>query len=246
MIQRSGFYLLLILSIIFTACKKEDIGAKSDYKPLGTSARDLLTSSTYSLLKIEISYMPGFKPAQQNIDDLETFLKSHLNKPSGIRVITREVKASGKTSLSLKEIVNLEKSYRSVFTQYNEIAVHILITDTDSSDPSNFATSYWNTSVCLFGKTINENSGAPGQRGRTILISTLLQHEFGHLLGLVNQGSPMQSSHRDSANGAHCEKPSCLMYYNVETPIGVNSNTTPALDANCIADMKANGGKQVL
>jgi hypothetical protein len=238
MIQRSGFYLLLILSIIFTACKKEDI-VGSDYKPLGTSARDLLTSSTYSLLKIEISYMPGFKPDQQNIDDLVTFLKIHLDKPAGIQVNTREVKASGKTALSLKEIVKLEKTYRSIFTEYNEIGVHILITDSDYSDPNNFATSYWNTSACLFGKTINENSGGAGQTDRTVLISTLLLHEFGHLLGLVNQGSPMQSFHKDSANGAHCNNSSCLMYYDVETPIGRNSYSSPALDANCIADLKA-------
>ncbi|MGI8601296.1 MAG: hypothetical protein ACR2KB_18720 [Chitinophagaceae bacterium] len=74
------------------------------------------------------------------------------------------------------------------------------------------------------------------------LFSTLFQQEFGHLLGLVDQGTPMQQPHKDHENGSHCDNPSCLMYYAVEYPSGP-ANISPVLDAHCIADLKANGGK---
>ncbi len=74
-------------------------------------------------------------------------------------------------------------------------------------------------------------------------MTTLLEHEFGHLMGLVDQGSPMQVNHKDAANGAHCDKPDCLMYYNVEAGFTGTLSAVPSLDANCIADLKANGGK---
>lgn len=80
------------------------------------------------------------------------------------------------------------------------------------------------------------------QVSRQQLFTTLLQHEFGHLLGLVDQGSPMQHSHRDTDNGAHCDNRSCLMYYAVETD-AASAAITPLLDAACRADLKANGGK---
>jgi hypothetical protein len=106
---------------------------------------------------------------------------------------------------------------------------------------NSFATSYWNTSTCIFGQAINDNTGSPGLVSKSGLLSTVLQHEKGHLLGLVNQGSPMQASHLDAANGAHCDNNNCLMYYGIESY--AISNFVPEMDANCRADLKANGGK---
>jgi predicted Zn-dependent protease len=70
-----------------------------------------------------------------------------------------------------------------------------------------------------------------------------MKHEFGHLMGLVDQGSPMQNDHKDADHGAHCINPSCLMYHAVETTGIDGTNTIPELDAQCAVDLKANGGK---
>jgi hypothetical protein len=138
--------------------------------------------------------------------------------------------------------VRLEKAYRTGYTFGNVITAHILITDSRYTDDDVFATSYWNTSFCLFGKTIADKSGMPGCISRQDLFNVLLQHEFGHLLGLVDQGSPMQQDHKDTDNGAHCTNRSCLMYFSVET-VSSRFNGIPVLDAHCRADLKANGGK---
>lgn len=74
----------------------------------------------------------------------------------------------------------------------------------------------------------------------------MLEHEVGHLLGLVDLGSPMQTNHKDVAHGNHCNNSGCLMYYTSETTdiLGfLLTGAIPTLDANCIADLKANGGK---
>jgi hypothetical protein len=42
---------------------------------------------------------------------------------------------------------------------------------------------------------------------------TTLVHEFGHAVGLVGEGIPTTSAHRDDAHGAHCRNPACIMYY---------------------------------
>ena len=74
-------------------------------------------------------------------------------------------------------------------------------------------------------------------------MTTLLEHEFGHLLGLVGQGTPMQIDHRDAVNGAHCNNPGCLMFYTIETMSAGSNYVSPDFNANCKADLKANGGK---
>jgi hypothetical protein len=172
------------------------------------------------------------------------FLKKYINKPDGIKVTQQQIAASGKPVLSIDDIVNIEKKNRTVFTKNNTLAVHILITDGDYDKPNILATSYWNTSMCVFGKTVNDDTGSWGFTSLTQLLTTLLEHEFGHLMGLVNQGSPMQTDHLDHANGAHCINSHCLMYYDVEkSTSGGNLFSIPTLDADCEADLKANGGK---
>jgi len=240
--KRFVFYSLLFCLSVFSACQKEYTIANSDYKTLGTSAHDLLSASPYALLQIEIQYMPGYALDNASINNLVNFLNLYINKPAGIQVFQHQIDASGKPALTLKEIVSIEKKNRSIFTFNDIITIHILITDGYYSNSLTFATSYWNTSSCIFGKAITDNSGGVMQVTSTQLMSTILEHEFGHLLGLVDQGSPMLANHKDAANGAHCSITNCLMYYAIETSTG-GAMAIPALDANCITDLKANGGK---
>jgi hypothetical protein len=172
---------------------------------------------------------------------LKTFLQNYLNKPDGIQIVSNTIASSGKVKLSLGDVVAIEKKSRIDFTAGNTIAVHILLADADYTDSDDLAISYWNTSFCLFGKAIYANSGSGGQVSRTNLMSTLLEHEFGHLLGLVGQGSPEQRPHRDALNGSHCSNPNCLMYSSVETNPTVN--VIPIFDTDCITDLRANGSK---
>jgi hypothetical protein len=234
----------LLISQVFSSCQKEAIAVKSDYQRLGSAAHDLLSATPYDLLEIEISYMPGYAPGDSSVNHLLNFLKTHLNKPAGINIFQRQIPASGKAALSLAEIVATEKKYRTNFTAGRVIGVHILLTDGDYAGPDIFASSYWNTSFCLFGKTVFESSGGSGQVSRAHLITALLEHEFGHLLGLINQGSAMQQDHLDAGNGAHCDNPDCLMFHEItNTTSGGTPIPLPTLDDPCIADLKANGGK---
>ena len=121
-----------------------------------------------------------------------------------------------------------------------------MYTDGNFSEGNVLGLAYRNTSMSLLGKTIHDNSGAVGQASRTKLESTVLNHEFGHILGLVDLGSAMQSNHKDGAHGNHCNNNNCLMYYASETTdiLGILiTGNIPPLDANCKADLTGNGGK---
>jgi hypothetical protein len=242
MFKSKALYLILLLSLTLAACEKADVDAGNDYKTLGTSAHNLLVATPYSSLIIEIQYMPGYEPDSSSIRLFKSFLNQYLNKPGGIKVIEEPVPSSDKPILSLKDVLSNEKTYRTVWTGNNQIAVHILITD-GYNESGSFGTAYWNTSYCLFGKALRDNSGAPGQITRSQLLAVLLEHEFGHLLGLVNQGTPMETDHLDASNGAHCLNKYCLMYYDIKIASNLSTNALPTLDANCIGDLRANGGK---
>jgi hypothetical protein len=244
----------IVASILFsfTACKKETTFANNPNaddlhnKSVGFSASQLLNSGTYKSLKIEIQYMTGFGPDASALSHLQTVLSSYLNKPSGITFVTKELSPSSSTTLSIDQVRTIEEQNRTVFTTGDQIGVYFLYTNGNFTDNNVLGAAYRNTSMVLFGKKIHDNSGGLGQASRTKLEATVLEHEFGHILGLVDIGSPMQTNHKDAANGNHCSNTNCLMYYASETTdiLGfLITGNIPSFDANCTNDLHANGGK---
>ena len=240
------------LMMAITGCKKSDIITNlpsinnENNKAVGASANDLLSASKYSSVKIEIQYMPGYQPDGAAVNNLMVFLNSLINKPGGVTIVQTQIASAGKTVLSLNDIATIEKNNRTVYTSGNQLGVYFLYTDGNYSEANVLGIAFRNTSMSLLGKTIHDNSGGIGQASRTKVVSTVLEHEFAHILGLVNIGSPMQTNHQDGAHGNHCNNTSCLMYYTSETTdifgILITGNI-PVLDANCKADLTANGGK---
>ena len=160
--------------------------------------------------------------------------------------MTKEIPASSNSTLSVNDIIAIEQNNRTVFTTSNQIAICILYTNGNYTDANTLGVAYRNTSAALFGRKIHENSGGIGQASRTKLEATVLEHEVGHLLGLVDLGTSMQTAHKDAAHGNHCNNTSCLMYYASETTdiLGfLVTGSIPTLDANCRADLQGNGGK---
>jgi predicted Zn-dependent protease len=247
-----SFTKLLLIVLLLAGCSKKDSyvnnpGASGLHnRPVGASANEILSSSKYSSLKIEVQYMTGYPPDAAALNHLQNTLSALINKPSGITIVTKEIPASSNTILSVNDIENIEKNNRTAFTSGGELAICILYTNGNYTDGNVLGIAYKNTSIVIFGKTIYYNSGGLGQASRTKLEATVLEHELGHLMGLVDLGSAMQTGHKDAAHGSHCNNSNCLMYYASETSdiLGfLITGNIPPFDTNCRADLQANGGK---
>jgi len=244
--------LLLAIIILIYGCAKNEVtdnpantGAFNN-RAVGASANELLSSDTYKSLKVEVQYMTGFEPDAQAIIHLQNFINGFVNKPNGVTVVTKEIPANANTTLTVGDIINIEKVNRTAFSTANEIAIYILYTNGVYSENNVLGVAYRNTSATLFGKKIRDNSGGIGQTSRTKLEATVLGHEVAHLLGLVDIGTPMQTPHKDATHGSHCNNQDCLMYYASETTDVLGfllTGNIPSLDANCIADLRGNGGR---
>ena len=155
--------LFFIISI--AGCSKKDtvvtglpsINSEND-KVVGASANDLLSTVKYTSIKIEIQYMPGFQPDVTGLNNLVAFLNSLVNKTSGIIVIQSQIPSINKAVLSLTDIANIEKSNRTVYTSGNQLGVYFLYTDGSYTDANVLGLAYRNTSMCILGKTIHDNS----------------------------------------------------------------------------------------
>lgn len=245
--------ILIFLSLVHTGCIKtmateEEISIPTNYhdRNFGASARDLLTSEAFTTLKVEIQYMEGFKPDLGAIVQMEKFLKKHLHKPGGITIVTRQIERASDERLTREEVMQIERANRQFYSYGDVLTLYFLYTNGEYADPKILGEAYRNTSAVIYGKAIQQNTGKVGKPNRTKLEATILLHETGHLLGLVNKGSAAQSEHVDGRHASHCSNKDCLMYWSngLQDKFGhLVRGDIPELDDDCLNDLKRNGGK---
>lgn len=238
--------IVLITTLTLIGCSKDDSSITTNYiLPV-----NFLSGQKYESLVVEINYINGYQPTNAAINNLVIFLNNRLNKPRGITVVKKSIGSPGKSPYTLQDIVLLENVHRKHHPVGNILTAHILFVDAgyelDNSNSKILGIAYGSTSMVIFEKTITNYSGGLTQPSQNNLETTVINHEFGHVLGLVNNGTPDKSGHQDSAHGHHCNNTECLMYYTAETSDVVANlvgGNIPELDNQCITDLQSNGGK---
>lgn len=246
-------FILACFLTTFFGCKKDSDRRirKFHRQEVGSSAKDILSDEKYKSISVEIIYMNGFRPTDAAVDHLKQLISSRCNKPDGINLVFHEIPAQGKSSYSISDVRALEEKHRNEFTFKKELAVCFIFMDGPSSENQGssmvLGQAYFNTSMVVYEKSLQDHSGGLGEPELSKLETTVMNHEFGHILGLVNTGSEMYYTHQDTEHGSHCTNVDCLMYWEAETGNVFNNlignAPVPTLDPNCIKDLQQNGGK---
>ncbi|MEL6811762.1 MAG: membrane metalloprotease [Bacteroidota bacterium] len=221
-------------------------------KRLGTSAEDILSSDIYKSLTVELVFAEDFRPSQASLDNLRDFLTARVNKPQGINFVQTVVPEQPNDPFDIDEIKEIEDRLRTKYTNGDEIAVYIFFSNGSSSNDTQtsvtLGTAYRNTSIVIYERTLQVITEGDAEL-LSIIESTALNHEFGHILGLTNIiGDDIHQEHEDLDNLKHCFVEDCLMYFQA-TNVTRNKldrmmrmAEVPALDPLCIGDLQAKGG----
>jgi hypothetical protein len=270
--MKKGISLIVLLSLLsFVNCSKsssdtngntQTIDKTANLQGAGDSANDLLSNTTYDKLILEIGYVTGYKPTTTAIADLVEYLKE-LTFKDNIEIQYLELSSSGKENLSVTEIDKIVQEKRTTYNTNTTISVFIYFSDVPSDgdkpdeDLVTLGAVFRNTSMVIYESSVRDLSG------KSILITTgtvetaALNHEFGHLFGLVNLGTAMVNAHEGTTTDAdgnitpsqHCDQTGCLMRAELEFGGGMGkmlaakNGQVPDLDAECLLDLKANGGR---
>lgn len=239
--------IVLILAIAWGCDRDEESPIRTNNSVL---PEDFLSEETFKSLVVEVAYVEGHAPVQAALTNLKTFLEQRLNKSGGITIKQKSFSSPGRETIDADAIREMEKTHRSENVRGNTLTAFIFYLDAEYSRNSGnskvLGVAYGASSLAVFETTVEQASGGLNQPSGTALETTILNHEFGHILGLVNRGTEMVSPHEDPAHEAHCSDTKCLMYYKAESAASVGDLTgtsAPSLDANCIADLRRAGGK---
>jgi len=257
---------LLMVSALVSCSKDSDTPSGGDNSvdrsanllSAGSSGSDILTNENFDRIVIEIAYVEGFRPTATALENLRTFLLERTFKED-ISFTYRSLPSPEEETLTLQEIATLETDNRTLYNDGRTLAFYIYFADapSDGDEPSeNLVTLgavYRNTSMIIHESTIRDLAS----RSVVITVSdvetTTLTHEFGHLFGLVDLGTPEVNPHEDAASSNHCNVEGCLMRAELEFGSGIMSimekrtakglEGLPALDAECLLDLQAIGGR---
>ena len=258
----SLLFLILMLGVV-TNCSKDDdpttnptqtIDKKANLLATGDSANDILSNDNFNKLLIEIAYVQGFRPTQEALDNFVAYLREHTFKQD-IELIYNQLPSPSEETLTVTEIASLETDNRTAYNDGKTLAIYIYFADAPSEDDNDsegvvtLGAVYRNTSMVIYEATVRNLAN------KSVLITTAtvetatLHHEFGHLFGLVDLGTPMVNNHEDPEAENHCTTEGCLMRAELQfgssrmKMLTAKNNAVPSLDAECKADLQANGGR---
>ncbi|WP_445384322.1 hypothetical protein ACT6NV_10060 [Robiginitalea sp. IMCC44478] len=238
--------------------REEPIDRSANLLSTGDSAADILTNENFDRLLIEIAHVEGFRPTAEAIDLLTSFFAERTFKLE-VQYQYRALASPGEETLTLQEVASLENDNRTQYNDGRTLAIYIYFADAPSDGDDEDAglvtlgAVYRNTSMILYERTIRQLAGRSALITNADVEAATLTHEFGHLLGLVDLGTPEVNPHEDPAAENHCLTDGCLMRAELEFGGGLmglmekraakGMAQVPVLDAECINDLQAIGGR---
>jgi hypothetical protein len=232
---------------------------------------DIVTAAEKTALVFEVDAVAERGPADGVTTKVSTQLDAliaggYLAKPDGVAFqIDEELPPLGDPERvwTFDELRALTASHRSVRVAADVAVVHVVYVDgryEDDSGGSLVLGFAWDgDSIVMLKDNIERacrDDGAVGLLAPGLADTvcrtteyTVLLHEIGHLMGLVNNGAPMQSEHQDTEHGAHDVNEDCLMYWlNDQSSVvdaiaerigrGEDDDAIP-FDEACLADLRA-------
>ena len=177
-----------------------------------------LRSSMYTSMVIEIDHEPGYRPYSSSTDLLEERLESVCDKPSGISVRFTEVDFNHQGDWSAQDV--RDKGWEAKDTSPTDgttLRWQVLFPSGVYEEDSVLGVAVDASTVALFSDTIEEADGPFGRPSVEDVENSVLVHEVGHLLGLVNLVYQSPIDHEDPDHPGHSSNDESVMYWAVES-----------------------------
>ena len=263
--KRFHFFLFIAVMCLALSCSKNSdsndddrvvtVDKRENLLASGDSGADILSNTNYDRLLIEIGFVTGFRPTTAAMTEFIDFLRARTFKED-IEILYTELDSPAEDDLTLEEIARLESENRTAYTSDGTLAIYIYFADAPAEGDDleeglvTLGAVYRNTSMIIHEATIRELASRSFRISDADVESATLNHEFGHLFGLVNLGTDMVNDHEsqsENENGElegdkHCNVAGCLMRAELQFggPTGKSSKAdvkslyANGMDAGCI------------
>lgn len=187
----------------------------SDDGSVGSMARAYLRVAPARRLRIQIAYVKGRAPDQAAVDHVVSILRREADKPDGIEVSIGPALAVTSDAYSLDDIAAIERRARSEHSAGSVATMWIVyLNGTFGGDNATLGVAYEGSGLAIFLDQVDSAATTLVQPGA--IERSVLAHEIGHLLALVNLGYRSGYDHEDPDHPGHSRYTDSVMYWAIE------------------------------
>ena len=224
----------VLLAVTFSGCfGQNDHGSPYDY------VRD----SKYDTWVIEIDYVQGHQPSADVLSTLRSRMGELVHKDTITTDLDDQIE--GRSVWSRGDIDALRDRHGDQRTRGSTAVTHLVFVDGRYEKETTLGVAVGHDFVVIFSERIATACSSdvlcfPADEVQ--VRKAVLVHEFGHIIGLVDNGVPMVNSHGDGT--AHSTNQNSVMYATADTTgiFGLN-NIPTTFDSNDKLDICRAGGK---
>jgi hypothetical protein len=218
--MKRNYLVLAVIFIMLTTVLASSgcFESPSETKVLGDYAKGYLQDKKYKRLVVEVDHVDGYHPTTVVLDTLRERINKYCDKEDPL--IFKDAIPKSQSSYSLDDIKKLENEHRDYEKSGSDIVAYFLYLNGFYSEDSNvLGIAYGPSSIAIFKEKIDDIDIPPGAEffiDNSDYEESVVIHEFGHLLAMVNIGYESDRDHEDM-QGNHCKFDDCVMYYAIET-----------------------------
>ncbi|MFQ5919248.1 MAG: hypothetical protein ACE5I4_04290 [Thermoplasmata archaeon] len=182
----------------------------------GEQALELLQASPYPDLVVEVDYTPGDRPTASALNLLQARLSEHTAKES-IRLVFEVIEVN-ETLFTTLDLLDLERLHRNEATGGDTFALYILSISGELTNGDGMAlgAAYTASSLAMFKDVIRVATIGPGPSIAEVE-SSVLVHEIGHLMGLVNLVYTSELVYEDAVHPFHSDNITDVMFWAIDS-----------------------------
>jgi hypothetical protein len=187
----------------------------NDDGSVGSMGRAYLRRSPATSLVVEVDWVSGREPASSALAHLKAILVRELDKPGGITVTLGNQISSSTQSWSLAAMVALERANRNNHSGGSRATMWLCYVGGSFGPNRNaLAVAFSASASVIFRDRLDDATSSFVIEPE--IERSVVTHEAGHLLALVNLGYRSRYDHEDPAHPGHSRNPDSVMYWAVE------------------------------
>jgi hypothetical protein len=209
-------------------------------------------------VRFELDAVSGLGPYTSSTEYLSELVGRLLNKPDGVSFeVDESLPPLGEGFEWSFEALDTYARAHAQDDSDGPVTIHVLFVDGRYVAEGNAGTvlglAWGQRFIALFQEQLRAGCSGGllgGLQDDTCEVAerNVWAHEIGHVIGLVDNGLPIQSAHRDAEHGAHDVSDACVMYWAYEGPAlfdtllsRFNAGQSPNIDfcESCWADLAA-------
>lgn len=217
----------------------------------GQFAADLLRGTHFTSIRIEVDHPVSRPPDPGALALLEQRFAQRCDKPGGVvAVVDDAIPDDDFPDVStVDDLDDLVATWRDEWPDVGTgvQAIYVLyvkgLSDLGGGAEEVVGLSWHGGTMAVFTDVVDDDTSAFVTAAE--VEGSVLVHEGGHLLGLVNAGVPMVVGHEDPDHEAHDADEDCVMYWLLQVPVVAPNLGDPdfaVFDARCAEDVEAFGG----